>query len=126
MHGANPVRERVRRSSIMEHRFPRTSSLVCAQGICKAALATIAGAAALGLAGCGSRSIDTATATALFRQTVAHHYGMNVGRCERTAASRWTCTAHINDPGEEIDVDVYGAVRNLDGTLVEYGHTRAR
>jgi hypothetical protein len=110
-------------NDIMEHRVQRTVSLMHAAAVRRSAFAAVV---CVGLVGCGSSSADKATATALFRQIVEHQYDIRTGRCAWTAQSRWTCTAHVNDPGKEINVDVYGTVSNVDGTLSESGHAAVR
>jgi hypothetical protein len=107
----------------MEHRIPTAASLMRTAAVRRSAIAAVV---SVGLAGCGSSSTDQAKATALFRQTVERSYDIRTGRCSQTAPTRWTCTAHINDPGKEIDVDVYGRVSDVDGTLSASGHTVVR
>ena len=89
----------------------------------RSALAATTVVVSAGLVGCGSSSTDTAKATAVFRQTVEHQYDVKAGRCDRTGSARWTCDAHINDPAKEVDVDVHGTVRRVDGQWSESGST---
>jgi hypothetical protein len=87
----------------------------------KCAVAAIASSVSLGLAGCGGSLTATAKATAVFRQIVKHQYGIDAGRCARTAQARWTCTARINEPAKEIDVDFHGTVSHSDGQWTAVG-----
>jgi hypothetical protein len=110
----------------MDHRIPKIVSPMHRAAVRRSAVASMAAVVSISLVGCGSSSTDTGKATALFRQTVERSYDIHAGRCAPTAPSRWTCTAHINNPGREIDVDVYSTVRSVDGTLSAYGHTVVR
>jgi hypothetical protein len=106
--------------STMEHSPLRTASFGRSAAR-KCAVAAIAAAVSVGLAGCGSGLSGTAKATAVFRQIVKHQYNIAAGRCARSTPARWTCRAHINDPAKEIDVDFHGTVWRSDGQWTEAG-----
>ena len=99
----------------MKHALEQTISRWPSAALWKGALATGAVVTCICLVGCGSHSTDTATATALFRQIVKHQYDVTAGRCSGTTSKRWTCTARINDPAKEIDVDFRATVWRDDG-----------
>lgn len=104
----------------MEHSVAHRAS--CGRAAArKCAVTAIAAAVSVGLAGCGSSLTGTAKATAVFRQIVKHQYNVDAGRCARTSPARWTCSARINDPAEEIDVDFHGTVWRSDGQWTAAG-----
>ena len=107
----------------MKHGHFRTVGLAHSAAFRRSALAAIAAAVSAVVVGCGSTSTDTAKATALFRQNVEHQYDVAAGRCARTAQTRWTCTARINNVAKEADVDVRGTVWRTDGQWSESGST---
>jgi hypothetical protein len=109
--------------STMKHRHFPTVGLAHSAALRRSALAAMAAAASAAVVGCGSNSTDTAKATALFRQIVAHRYDVAAGHCARSAQTRWTCTARINNLAREVDVDVHGNVWRVDGEWSESGST---
>jgi hypothetical protein len=110
----------------MEHLLSRTVGLAHSAAPRRSVLAALAVVASAGVIGCGSRSTDTAKATAVFRKIVERQYEVTAGRCARTAPTRWNCTARIDDPAMEIDVAVHDTVWSNDGRWNASGSQAAR